>query len=105
MKPTYNAFLTKETKKKLVSVDTNLHPEKTYTKSDFLSSAKLGTKYGIDTKEAEEILKKLNFKRAVFSLNGRKAPVTIRTISSSHRLFLHPMATAIFEEQLNKKAK
>ena len=102
MKYLQNRNVTKEDKKKMVTVGSNSKPVTNFTKADFMTPAQVGQKFNISTQEATKLMKNLNFKRAVFALNGHKTPV-ILTFNSY--LYLHPMALEAFQQEVNKKVK
>jgi len=99
MKPLFNIFATKETRKKMVSVGSSTQPAK-YTKDDFLTPGQVAKKFGISTDTAKEVMKKLNFERAIFVLNGHKAKIIMRH-SDGKSMRLHPMATEAFQKYLD----
>ena len=103
MKPVHHQIATKEDRENIPSVGTSIHPATNYTKDDFLTPARVAKKFGITTKQATDLMKKLAFNRAVFILNGHKSPIIIRLNGSIH---LHPMAFDVFQQQINnQKAK
>ena len=99
MKSTYNVFASKETRKKMVSVGKSFQPVK-YTKDDFLTPGQVAKKFGISTDTAKEVMKKLNFERAIFVLNGHKAKIIMRH-SDGKSMRLHPMALEAFKKHLD----
>ena len=102
MKSVHNKNITKEEAKKMVNVGTINKPVNTYTKDDYLTAAKLEKKFDISTTEARKKKKKLNFKRAVFALNGHKTPVIVR-LGTSSTLKAHPMAMEVIQQEINKQ--
>jgi len=102
MKFLQNCNVTKEDKKKMVTVGSNSRPVKNFTKADFMTPAQVGKKFNISTQEAMDFMKKLNFKRAIFALNGHKTPVILRF---KGYLYLHPMALEAFQQEINQKVK
>ena len=105
MKSTHNRTVTKEDTKKMSTVGNTTHPATNYTKDDFLTPALVAKKFNISTDEALNLMKKINFKKAVFALNGHRTPMVIR-FSNNSTLHLHPMAIPAFQEYIDKqKAK
>ena len=102
MKSVHASFASSEARKNLVSVGSAANPESGYTKSDFLTPSKVGQKFAISTAEAEKLMKKLYMRQATFVLNGHKSPVVLK-IGKNHSFYLHPMANAVFQQQLDNQ--
>jgi len=102
MKTLHYKSATKEDTKTFVTVGSANNPKNNYTKDDFLTPGKVGEKFGISTDEAKTLMKKLKFRNASFILNGHMAQVVV-DLGKRGCLYLHPMATNIFEQQLNKQ--
>jgi len=80
-------------------------PVTTYSKSDFLTPTMVGKKYGITTEEAKKLMQTLMRNGVVFGLNGHIKEAVVRLKKTSNTIYLHPMATEVFQEYLNKKVK
>ena len=103
MKAIYNVFITKETEKKLVSVGGHFgKPKATYTKDDYLSPSQVAKKFNISLEKAKNLMKKLIFKRAIFVLNGHKAPIITR-LGKEKSIYLHPMGISAFQKYLEEQ--
>lgn len=102
MKTTHDKYATKGDKEKLVSVGQPRKNITTYTKSDFLSPAKVGEKFKISTEEARNLMKKLKYQNASFVLNGHMSKVVV-DFGNKNFLYLHPMATEAFEKHLTNQ--
>ena len=100
MKSIRRTFATKEDREKLVVVGEFNNPATNYTKDDFMTAGKVGKKFNISTKEAQDMMKKLNFRRASFVLNNHLIPIIVRLKGS---LYLHPMALEAFQRHLDKQ--
>ena len=59
MKSIRRTFATKEDREKLVVVGEFNNPATNYTKDDFMTAGKVGKKFNISTKEAQDMMKKL----------------------------------------------
>ena len=104
MKSLHHFYTTKEKKEKLTSVGESFTTGKTYTKDDFLTPGKVAKKLNISTEIARQAMKKLQFKQAVFLLNGHKSRVIVNL--GKNGPYLHPMALNYFQEYVdNQKAK
>lgn len=102
MKSVHDKFATTEARKNMVNVGSSFKPEKGFTRDDFLSPSKVGEKFSITTAEAEKLMKKLYMRQAAFVLNGHKSPVVLKP-KGNGSLLLHPMAQAIFQQQLENQ--
>jgi hypothetical protein len=102
MKPTYHDFITKESKKKMVSVGESFQPSIKYTKDDYLTPGKVAKHFGIGIEKARDVMKTLVFKRAAFALNGHKSQIVVR-FGKQNGLFLHPMAIEAFKKHLSEQ--
>ena len=101
MRPTYNDFVTKESRKKLPSADKNSQSATPYTKSDYLTPGKVAKKFNMSVEEAKKAMNKILFKRAAFTINGHKAPVITRFGTSN--IYLHPMGVEAFKKYLDEQ--
>ena len=102
MKSVAHTFATKEDKEKLVCVGEAFDPVTNYSKSDFLSPAKVGQKFGISTEDALKFMKKLRRNRSKFVLNSHVTDIII-TFNGRTGVHLHPMATEAFQRYLDKQ--
>lgn len=105
MKAVYDAFLSKTKEEKVPTIGTRHGSPITYSKDDFLTPRSVAAKLKEPVENVKAAMKKLQFNRAIFGLNGRKANVVV-TLGSNHGIYLHPMALDILKEYLEKqKAK
>jgi len=102
MQSVHRAFLTTETKQKILSIGSPSNPNNSFTKADFLPPNKVAKQFDIPIETARELMKTLLLKRTFFALNGHKALV-VSNMGKQHGLFLHPLATEIFQEFLTKQ--
>jgi len=99
MKSTHHIYATHEDREKLIVIGSPAKPQNNYTKADFLTPAKVGQKFNMPTKDAENFMKKLYSRRACFVLNGRIVPIIMKFGTFS----LHPMGIEAFQQQLQKQ--
>ena len=102
MKSTYHQYLTREDAQKLTSAGRPAKQSTSYTKDDYLTPGQVATKFDISIDEAKNIMKQLKFRNASFVLNGHKA-LAIVNLGKKGGMYLHPMGTEIFEQQLAKQ--
>ena len=103
MKATYNVFVTKEDKKNLVSVGGSFgHQKANYTKDDYLTPTQVAKKFNFTLDQAKNTMKNLIFKRAIFMLNGHKAPIVTR-LGKAASMYLHPMGIEAFKKHLSEQ--
>jgi len=102
MKSVHHAFVPHESKQNLVSIGSSYNPNKSFTKDDFLPPRNVAKKFNISIEDARIVMKSLLSRRAIFVLNGHRAQI-ITNLGKQHGLFLHPLATEIFQEYLNKQ--
>jgi hypothetical protein len=102
MKSVHHAFLPAESRQNLVSIGSPSNPDKSFTKADFLPPNKVAKKFDIPLEMARILMKTLLTQQSIFILNGHKARV-VSTLGKQHGLFLHPLATEIFQEFLTKQ--
>ena len=102
MKSVHHAFVTTESKQNLVSIGTPSNPNKSFTKADFMPPHKVAKQFNIPIETARELMKTLLIRQTIFVLNGHKAQV-VSSLGKEKGLFLHPLATEIFQEFLTKQ--
>ena len=102
MKSVRNVFISNQERKNLVSVGTPGHPVKSFTKADFLPYDAVAAKFEISEELAQSIMQMLFKKKAIFVLNGHRANVIVN-MNQGTDMFLHPMATEIFQKYLEKQ--
>lgn len=102
MKTTHDKYATREDAEKLVSVGRPRQLAPAYTKADFLPPEKVAKKFDISLEEARKLMKQLKFRNASFVLNGHMAKAIV-DLGNKGCVYLHPMATEVFEKHLNNQ--
>ena len=102
MKSTHGKFATREDAEKFISVGKPGNLASTYTKADFLTPGKVAEKFKISTEEAKKVMKQMKSHNTSFILNGHMSTAVVN-LGKSNSMYLHPMATEVFEKHLNKQ--
>ena len=102
MQSVHHAFLTTQDKQNLLSIGSPSNPNNSFTKADFLPPSKVAKRFDIPIETARKLMKTLLLRQTFFALNGHKARV-VSNMGKQHGLFLHPLATEIFQEFLTNQ--
>ena len=102
MKLVRDRLITKEDAKKFESVGSVTEPKNDYSKADFLTPGKVAEKFGISIEKVKTLMQQMERHNASFVLNGRMARIVVN-MGKRGCLYLHPMATEIFQQRLNQQ--